>query len=177
MANEELEALRKEAKDLNIDFKLNDGVAKLQSKIDAYYESQETSSDELEEMVKAVEQAEEKPVVKSKETVTEVYTPKPMAQIARELYKEATKLVVVTIIDNDQRVNNQTTTVPVNWSNQFYDLGTMSFPLNVPIEIQQGFINVLKECMIPHHVKDPKTQLSTTIMRQRYTIAYEQIQK
>lgn len=170
MANEELEALRKEAKDLNIEFKINDGAAKLQSKIDAYYESQETSSNELEEMVKAVEQAEEKPVVKS--TTAEVQ--KPMAQIARELYKEATKLVVVTIIDNDQRVNNQTTTVPVNWSNQFYDLGTMSFPLNIPIEIQQGFINVLKECMIPHHVKDPKSQLSTTIMRQRYTIAYEQ---
>lgn len=176
MANEELSALKQEAKDLGIEFSANISAAKLQEKIDAYYESQETSGEEIMAVVKAVEEqekSEEKPAVKS----TTASGVKTMAQIARELYEKATKTVIVTIIDNDQRVNNQTTTVPVNWSNQFYDLGTMSFPLNVPIEIQQGFINVLKECMIPHHVKDPKTQLSTTVMRQRYTISYEENQK
>lgn len=170
MGNEELAALKAEAKDLGISFSPNITVEKLQEKIDAHYESQETSGKELEEAVAKVaaqEKSEEKPAVKSTGE-------KPIAQIARELYEQASKVVVVTIIDNDQRVNNQTTTVPVNWSNQFYDLGTMSFPLNVPIEIQQGFINVLKECMIPHHVKDPKTNLAVTVMRSRYTISYEQ---
>ena len=173
MANEELESLKSEARDLGIEFSANIGAAKLKEKIDAYYESQETSGEEIEAAVKAVEakeKSEEKPAVKSTGDMT-------MAALARKLYEEAIKTVVVTIIDNDQRVNNQTTTVPVNWSNQFYDLGTVSFPLNTPIEIQQGFINVLKECTIPHHVKDSKTNLSTTIMRQRYTISYEQDQK
>lgn len=173
MANEELSALKQEAKDLGIEFSANISAAKLQEKIDAHYESQETSGKELEEAVakaEAQEKSEEKPAVKSTGG-------KPIAALARELYEKACKTVIVTIIDNDQRVNNQTTTVPVNWSNQYYDLGTMSFPLNTPIEIQQGFINVLKECMIPHHVKDPKTNLSTTVMRQRYTISYEENQK
>lgn len=170
MANEELEALKQEAKDLGIEFSANIGAAKLKEKIDAHYESQETSGEEIMAAVKAVEakeKSEEKPAVKSTGEMS-------MAALARELYEKACKTVVVTIIDNDQRVNNQTTTVPVNWSNQYYDLGTVSFPLNTPIEIQQGFINVLKECTIPHHVKDPKTNLSTTVMRQRYTISYEQ---
>ena len=168
MGNEELSALKQEAKDLGIEFSANISAAKLQEKIDAHYESQETSGKELEEAVAKVaaqEKSEEKPAVSGNIS---------MAALARELYEKACKTVVVTIIDNDQRVNNQTTTVPVNWSNQYYDLGTMSFPLNTPIEVQQGFINVLKECMIPHHVKDPKTNLSTTVMRQRYTISYEQ---
>lgn len=173
MANEELDALKKEATDLGIDYSANIGAAKLQEKIDAFYESQETSDDEIMAAVKATEAAEqseeENVVVIGKSGKTN------MVALAKKLYEEACVTKVVTIIDNDQRVNNQTTTVPVNWTNAYYDLGTVSFPLNIPVEIAQGFINVLKEVYIPHHVKDPKTGLATTTMRSRYSITAESV--
>jgi len=168
MANEELELLREEAKDLGISFSPNIGEVKLQEKIDEYYKSQESSDEEIPaaEETLAEEKSEEKLVVASNK-------PKPMAQIAKELYDKASQTRVVTIIDNDQRVNNQTTTCKATWSNAYYDLGTKIFPLNTPIEIKQGFINVLKEVEIPHHIKDPKSGLSKTYMRKRFTISYE----
>ena len=130
MANEELQALKDEAKDLGIEFSANIGAAKLQEKIDAYYESQESSGKEIEEAVakvEAEEQSEEKTPVIGKAGKTN------MAELARKLYEEAKKTKIVTIIDNDQRVNNQTTTCKANWTNQYYDMGTRIFPLNVLI--------------------------------------------
>lgn len=166
MANEELDALKVEAKELGVEFGTNIGAVKLKEKIDAYYESQETSGKYLEEAMVAVEQAGERAVAKSTSKMR-------MAELARKLYNEAKKTKIVTIIDNDQRVNNQTTTCSANWTNNFYDMGTKSFPLNIPVEIEQGFIDVLKDVRIPHHTKDVKTGLSTTIMRARYSITEE----
>ena len=80
------------------------------------------------------------------------------------------KLVVVTIVDNDQRVNAHINMCTANCSNEHFDLGTKEFPLNEKIEIEQGFIDVLKQSTIPHHVKDPKTGLNVTRMRKRYSI-------
>lgn len=166
MASEELE---QEAKELGIEFNPRIGDEKLQAKIDAFYESQETSGKEVMEAVQAKEATAqeteaEKPAVKGKT---------PIAARAAEAFARAKKVRIVTIIDNDQRVNNQTTTCKANWSNQFHDLGTKIFPLNIPIEVPQGFINVLKDAKIPHHVKDPKTGLSRSLLRNRYTINYE----
>ena len=92
----------------------------------------------------------------------------------RKAKEAAMKTVVVTVIDNDNRVNNQTTTATVNCSNRYFDLGTVYIPLNEPVEVMQGHIDVLKDVMIPHHVNDPKTGLSKVITRKRYTIQYEQ---
>lgn len=170
MINEELEALKQEARDLGVEFSANIGAVKLQEKIDAYYESQNTSSKELKEAIAEVEATEKS---KEKAVVGNVSGKTNMVALARQLYEEAKKTRIITIIDNDQRVNNQTTTCKVNWSNQYYDMGTQTFPLNTPIEIPQGFINVLEEVMIPMHVRDSKTQLAVTVMRPRYTINYE----
>ena len=164
--SDKLDLLKEEATDLGIKFNPNIGEDKLQAKIDAHYEAQESSGDELQE----AEQSEEKVAVASKATPAKKKT---MAEIAKELYEKAKKPVVVTIIDNDQRVNNQTTTCKATWANSYYDMGTKIFPLNTPIEIPQGFVNVLKEVKIPHHTKDPKTNLSRTTMRDRFTISYE----
>jgi len=158
-----LDELKSEAADLGIKFNPNIGETKLQEKIDAYYESQETSGKELLEAVEAEEKSEEKSVVSGKKTV---------AQRAREIYERAKEPVVVTIIDNDQRVNNQTTTCKANWSNQYHDLGTRVIPLNAPVQIPKGFIDVLKEVRIPMHVNTPGGS-GKTVMRQRYTIQYE----
>jgi len=167
MDKEQLDQLKAEAKDLGITHSANISGEKLQEKIDAHYEAQESSGEEIIAAVVAKEESEEKPAVAGMN----------MAALARKLYEEAKVTKVVTIIDNDQRVNNQTTTCSANWSNAFYDMGTQSFPLNTPIEIPVGFINVLKEVKIPHHIKDPKTNLSTTVMRSRYSITEENIEK
>jgi hypothetical protein len=171
--SENLEMLKQEAKELGITHSANIKESTLQEKIDAYYEAQESSGKEIEKAVKAVEAAnakeksEEKPVVSGTKK-------KPMALRAKEIYDKAKQTVVVTIIDNDQRVNNQTTTCKANWSNAYYDMGTRLFPLNTPVEVPKGFIQVLKEVKIPHHIRDNKTGLASTSMRNRYTISYEQ---
>lgn len=169
--SERIDELKQEATELGIDFNPRIGEDKLQAKIDAYYESQETSGKEVKQAVQAKEEATvseakiEKPAVKGK----------PIAQLAKEIYDAARKTKIVTIIDNDQRVNNQTSTCRANWSNQYYDMGTKVFPLNIPIEVPQGFIDVLSEVKIPHHVKDNATGLSVTTMRRRYTIQTEDV--
>jgi hypothetical protein len=166
----EIDDLKKEADELGLTYNAQIGATKLQEKINAYYESQETSEKELIAAVKAKEaneQPEEKAVQTSK-------VPVQVSNKRAERRKAAEATRVVTIIDNDQRVNNVTTTCTVNCSNMYYDLGTMLLPLNMAVEVKQGHLNVLKELKIPQHVKDTKSGLSQVRMVPRYTISYEQ---
>lgn len=157
--NDELSLLKQEATDLGITFSPNIGLEKLKNKIAEYYQGVEDRED--------AETESEKPEAVSNEAGQNIN------KIALELFEKAKKTRVVTITDNDQRVNNQTTVCQANWSNMFYDMGTRKFPLNIAIEIPQGFIDVLNEVRIPHHAKDPKTGLSATTMKPRYSIHYE----
>lgn len=160
-----LEELKQEAKDLGIKFVPNISAEKLAIKIEEFYESQETSDKEiLEAAVEAKEKSEEKSAVSGKHSKIE------KAKIAEEY---ARKTRIITIIDNDQRVNNQTTVATVNCSNMYFDLGTAHIPLNVPVEVKQGHIDVLKGVEIPQHVKDPVSGLHRVNIRPRYTISYE----
>lgn len=160
-----LEELKQEAKDLGIKFVPNISAEKLAIKIEEFYESQETSDKEiLEAAVEAKEKSEEKSAVSGKTGAVE------KARIAEEY---ARKTRIITIIDNDQRVNNQTTVATVNCSNMYFDLGTAHIPLNVPVEVKQGHIDVLKGVEIPQHVKDPVSGLHRVNIRPRYTISYE----
>jgi len=167
-----LQELKVEAKELGIDFSANIGEKKLQAKIDEFYELQETSGAEIEAAVEAneaekanQEETNEKPAVTGKKGK------RTLQDRAAQAKKEATATRVVTIIDNDQRVNNQTTTCTINCSNEYFDLGTRITPLNEPVELEQGFINSLREVKIPQHIKDPATGLSRITMRNRYTIS------
>lgn len=160
---EELDQLKQEATSLGITFSANIGAAKLQEKIDAYYAEQETSGKEVMAAVEAKEKVAEESTAESNTL---------MSAIAKRR-AAAMKTKVVTIIDNDQRVNGQTTTCTVNCSNMYFDLGTIILPLNMPVEVKQGFLNVLKEVKIPQHVKDTKSGLSATRLVPRYTISYE----
>lgn len=155
--------LKQEANDLGIKYAGNISTPALKEKIDEYYSSQETSGKEILAAVEAnssKEKSEEKSVVSDKH-----------ATIAK-LRAAANETKVVTIIDNDQRVNNKTTSCTVNCSNMYFDLGTMILPLGIPVEVRQGHLNVLKEVKIPQHAIDPKTGLSTVRMIPRYTISY-----
>ena len=169
MEETSLEELKQEARDLGIEFSANIGAAKLQAKIDAYYAGQEDSSKAVLEAVKVVEESKEK----EDNTLVATTESKSTMSAISKARAEANKTKVVTIIDNDQRVNNQTTTVAVNCSNMYFDLGTVILPLNLPVEVRQGHLNVLKELQIPQHVKDGKTGLSSVRMIPRYTLSYE----
>lgn len=163
----DMEALKAEATDLGITFPQNIGAEKLKLKIDAYYESQETSVKETEAAVIATEKIEEKSAESDKSSYV-----KSIGTIAAEAKAVAYKTRVITIIDNDQRVNNQTTTCKVNCSNMYFDLGQIILPLNIPVEVKQGHINVLKEVKIPRHVQ-VGDNLSAVKLVQRYSISYE----
>lgn len=159
-----IEELKQEAKELGIKFVPNISAEKLEAKIEEYYESQETSDQEITAPVEANEKSEEKSVVGDNK--------KTMAEKAKEMEARAKETVVVTLIDNDTRENNQTTVAVVNCSNARFDLGTVYIPLNVPVEVRRGHLSVLKDIEIPLHTKDPKTGLSVTRLRPRYTISY-----
>lgn len=164
-----LEDLRKEADDLGISYGKTMGEAKLQEKIDAFYEAQETSGPELEAAIQAKEQPQEDEDQPEKgERKLTAKEQAVVTRMAREKAARATR--IVTIIDNDQRVNNQTTTCTVNCSNEFFDLGTVVLPLNERIEVATGHIRTLAQVQIPLHVRDNKTGLSTVRLRPRYTI-------
>ena len=164
-----LTELKNEAAALGIKHNANISEPKLKEKIDAHYKSQETSGAGVDALVKANEKAEE-----SKNTGSGTLSKKQkISEKITRRAKEARKTKIVRIVDNDQRQNNHTTTCTVNCSNQYFDLGTRILPLNEPIEVAQGHINVLKEVMIPHHVKDTKTGLSAAKQRNRYSISTE----
>ncbi len=159
-----LDSLKQEAKELGIKFSPAIGEDKLQEKIEAHYKALEDKAledDKREDM--SVEEIVKEQKVKKK----------TMGQLAREAEERARKTKVVTIVDNDQRENNQTTTVTVNCSNEYFDLGQIILPLNMPVEVMQGHLDVLKEIEIPMHVLDPKTKLNTVKLRKRYSITLE----
>lgn len=158
-----LQELKKEADELGLTYGKTIGANSLQEKIEKFYEAQETSGPALEATV-----AES--VVPKKEPAAEL-DPKVAKRRSRE--KSARETKVVTIIDNDQRVNNQTSTCTVNCSNEFFDLGTVILPLNEKIEVAQGHIRTLEQVKIPLHVRDNKTGLAQVKLRPRYTISYE----
>ena len=161
---ETIEDLKQEATELGLTFNAKIGAAKLKEKIEAFYESQETSGQEIEEAVEQIEQAEEKVVVTGKPSKAE------RIKLAREK-AEKTRIVIIT--DNDQRVNSQTSSCKINCSNMYFDLGQMTLPLNKAVEVRQGHIDSLKEVKIPHHVKDEASGLAMVVMRKRYSVSYE----
>lgn len=158
-----LEDLKKEADDLGIKRNPSIGKAKLIEKIEAYYKSQETSI--------------VTPNTSAKEEGAEGgWTPERAQQLARAREKQARSTKIVEIIDNDQRVNNQTTSAPVNCSNDYFDLGTRRLPLNTAVEVMQGHIDVLKSVKIPQHTRGPNG-LSVVQLRNRYSISMLDIDK
>lgn len=167
--NHELEELKSEASGLGINFSANIGQAKLKEKIEAHYKAQETSGSKVEALVAANEAAES--VKTHTSPSSKKMCPKALKRMNRE--KNARKTRIITIIDNDQRQNNQTSTCTVNCSNEFFDLGTRHLPLGEKIEVAQGHINVLKEVIIPVHARGKKG-LAVTKTRPRYSISYEE---
>tara|TARA_R110000744_G_scaffold147612_8_gene260604 strand:+ start:3488 stop:3994 length:507 start_codon:yes stop_codon:yes gene_type:complete len=167
---QELEDLKSEAAELGIKHNASIGAEKLKEKIEEHYSAQENSGPALQEQVKEkAEKAKKDGKVQTSKAVD--------TKISKRLLNEknARKTRIVVIVDNDQRTNAHTTTCVVNCSNEFFDLGTRILPLGEKIEVAQGHINVLKEVYIPLHTRDPKTGLSLTKTRQRYSVSFEEV--
>lgn len=157
----DIEELKAEATSLGIQFPKNIGAATLKEKIDTFYESQETSGKEIQNAVEAKEKSEKNSAENGNLSKRErIAAAKAAANVER----------IVTIVDNDQRVNSQTTTAVVNCSNIHFDLGTMVIPLNIPVKVKQGHIDVLKDATISLHSKDQRTGLSVARPVARYSI-------
>jgi len=166
----DLQELKKEADELGVAYAKNISADKLAEKIDAFYESQETSTIKVQEEAPPEETQEKNTEPEKKMTWEQREQEK---RIKRE--KGARETRIVSIVDNDQRVNNHTSTCVVNCSNEYFDLGTKILPLNEKIEVAMGHIKALKSVQIPLHVVDSKTGMSTVRMRPRYTITFEDV--
>lgn len=157
-----IDQLKQEATELGIRFNANISEDKLAEKIEAHYKTAEDSAP-------VVREASEGKETHSVGGVTN--TKNHMRQVAKELEAKARKTRVVTIIDNDQRINNVATSCTVNCSNAYFDLGTVILPLNENVEVREGHLEVLASVKIPQHVKDPNNpSVSKTVMRPRYSI-------
>lgn len=169
--SEQLQELKQEAESLGVKFAKNITAESLAEKIEEFYTAQETSGQQVAEAVAEKEKVKQNVRTPTKEVDKE--TRKVQKRVERERAARTTR--VVTIIDNDQRVNNHTTTCVSNCSNEYFDLGTVILPLNEKIEVPMGHIRNLEQVKIPQHVRDNKNGLSTVRMRPRYTISYENV--
>lgn len=166
IADERMESLKKEATDLGIAFSPRISEKALSDRISAYY-------DQLEKAAEAVTPVATL-VTESSQEAREAFADLHMRTLAREMEAKARKTRIVTIIDNDQRINNATTTCTANCSNDYFDLGTIILPLNEKVEVRQGHLDALTSVRIPHHVRSAEDpSMSETVMRPRYTIQYE----
>ena len=166
----DLQDLKKEADELGVAYPKNITAEKLAGKIDAFYEAKESSVMAIPEsnQVDDLEETPQMPKVSKKELFHN-------KRRAREKAARATR--IVTIVDNDQRINNHTTTCTVNCSNEYFDLGTIILPLNEKIEVAVGHLRTLEAVKIPLHVTDTKTGMASVRMRPRYTISYDSMNK
>jgi len=155
--------LKKEATELGLQFSPNIGAEKLSKKIEETYKAKEEPVDPT----KPVETVETKPTVK------EVKSNSSRAARIRQAEVNARKTRVITIVDNDQRVNNHTTTAVTSCENIHFNLGTMHLPLNTPVEVMQGHIDALRGVEIPQHAKNATSGLTEVLIRKRYSVSYE----
>jgi hypothetical protein len=169
----DLKELKQEADELGVTYAKNISAEKLAEKIDAFYTSKEDSA------VTITEPEYKEELDDVQEESKDPRKDKPLNKEQLKLEKRRTreagakKTRIILIVDNDQRVNNHTTTCTVNCSNEYFDLGTRILPLNEKIEVAIGHIDTLKGVQIPLHITDSKTGMSTVRMRPRYTISYE----
>lgn len=177
-----IEELKAEATQLGISFRENISPDVLEKRIEDFYKAEEDKAKVDAPKLKSEVQEDEGSDGDGGNSELPYERQKELALIqfrtyAQEQERAARKTRVVTIIDNDQRVNNQTTTCVANCSNAYFDLGTAILPLNEKVEVRQGHLNTLLGVKIPRHMKDPKDpSVSTLVMVSRYTIQYEDIE-
>lgn len=166
------EELKTEAKELGIDFKVTEGKAKLEAKIEAYYESQ-AADDSVSEVAEDVKQVEDEALKKSKTTTTKKAPANESPEAAfrrkskerRDKWNNTTRKV--TLMLADKRENDLLTTYPLN-------NGTVSAiaDLGIPIELPLSLIELAKKLTYDLGVKDPKTGNAVMRTQKKFIIEY-----
>lgn len=178
MTDYDIDELKEEAASLGIEYHPNIGAAKLKERIDQHYEELEKDEPSAPVEVQAETQEDKEEQKPSAAPQTSKHVPDgkrrmTMQEFAAHNAREMRKTRIVTIIDNDKRINDKTTTAVVNCTNGRFDLGSRIIPLNERVEVRQGHIEILAAVLIPQHVEDPKKPgMMTTVMRPRYSIQY-----
>lgn len=173
-----IEDLKQEAAALGIKHHPNISADKLAAKIEEFYQAEEAKVEPIETVDDEEDALPEEEEVQVKQPQTKTNKKEaavaPQKSLAKRLEEKARRFRIVTIIDNDNRVNNVTTTCIVNCSNEYFDLGTLVIPLNEKVEVRQGHVDVLRSIRMLQHVRDPKDPtMSMSVLRPRYTIQYE----
>jgi hypothetical protein len=165
-----LEELKQEANGLGITYSPNIGAGTLADKIEAYYESQ--SAGDVVQMVEEDEVAGEAPPVAK--TLTK--QAKINLRVA-EAKKKAFSKKVVTLTSNDKRTNEYETTAYLSFENQYFGLSKL-VPLDIPVELEVGLIEVAKSTKILIHkdeiVEGKRTGNKTSSMIRKYNVSYEE---
>jgi hypothetical protein len=157
-----LDELKAEANDLGVTFSPNIGEEALQKKINDHMDARGAAS------VAAIVAPKKE---KEKEPTKELSPEEVWRRAAKFVEEKARAGIVVTIIDNDPRENHVAQTVTVTGGSAEYSLGTAIYPLNTPVLVKQGHLDVLKDIMIPMHVLDSASGQMQTVMRKRYSIS------
>lgn len=170
-----LEELKAEADVLGIEYNKNIGASKLNEKVEAYYESQ-AAGDSVKvqaepEAVKEVKKSSGKEETEAERVVrkrTEVMDAKT----------KAFKTRVVTITNNDPRENSVITADYFGFENQHFGKSLL-VPFNVPVELPQGIIEVIKSTpmTIPTDeiIGGRRTGNKIASQARKYNISYEDV--
>ena len=178
MTDYDIDELKEEAASLGIEHHPNIGAAKLKERIDQHYEELEKDEPSVSVEVQAETQEDEEEQKPTAAPQTSKHVPDGKRRMSMQEFdahnaREMRNTRIVTIIDNDKRINDKTTTAVVNCTNGRFDLGSRIIPLNERVEVRQGHIEILAAILIPQHVEDPKKPgMMTTVMRPRYSIQY-----
>lgn len=187
--SEKIDQLKQEATNLGIEFHPNIGEAKLQAKIDAFYESQAAGD--------LVQEIEDEPVEEQIEEVANVDKGKPMGvpydtagtkrvlskeqklrQVVNEARKAAMTKRVVRITSNDKRDNDVQTTAYLGFENQYFGISRL-VPLDIPVELEQCLIDIAKDTKIILHkdeiVGGKRTGNKVPVLTNKFNISYEDV--
>jgi hypothetical protein len=155
-----LDELKLEADKLGIKYNANIGIEKLQEKINKFNEDDNGAAGSME----------------LKETKTPELT--GLAKTVAKAKEAAFKTRRVTITNLDKRENEHTTTCYLGFENLYFDLSKI-VPLDVPVELEQGLINVAKEVEMTIHIAETDSQGKLTGNKipkrvKKYAINYHQ---
>lgn len=161
--------LKQEATDLGLDFPSNIKTEKLEQLIEEHYQSQAAG-----DLVQAVEEVEEPQEEKTPAKANGKKLTKNQKLAEAKNRAMATK--VVTLSSNDKRDNEYVTTAYLSFENQHFGLAKL-VPLDIPVELEQGLINVAKETMITLHkdevIDGKRTGNKIPVRTRKYNVSYE----
>lgn len=167
------EDLINEANELGLEFKKNVKTTKLAEMV----------AEAKGEPVPIAETPPPSPAVKEEKVEDPAPKEDKYAARKREIAERRAKAFetqVVTLTNKDNRENDHMTTALLSFENQYFGLSKI-VPLDVPVELEQGLINVAEETMMTLHkdeiINGKRTGNKVAVRTKKFAISYGQAQK